>query len=280
MIYFVFLFTNKIDSTNITNLNIPEYLKESDLYLSFEGEEFTVNVNVVPPENEIVSNIDEYIALFKVYDFWGKQPSESYLNFEENNRVDVIYHLCNYISSHTNSKMTIEKLLEPRVDIEFHFNSNIPDEFTDIYFTIKYSNKTKTNFAYYVDDVFHFEQNLENLILSIKNHTVYQIGEIRKFFRIVTNENSLGIVTETLLVQIGYTEYNIKSLINCFESILNTFKSNQTYFKRNIEEISLTNLDFLRVLFQDYYADAFIECVNNKDINRFNYIVRYEISDE
>lgn len=56
---------------------VPNYLYNSELYLSFNIENANFNIDVgenFPPENPYVGNIEKFKTMFYVYDRWNIYP--------------------------------------------------------------------------------------------------------------------------------------------------------------------------------------------------------------
>ena len=94
---------------------IPNYLHNTELYMSFieneTDEDFEIEVDVVPPEDPEVNDIEKFKIMFYVYDRWGENYDNSFLNFMDNNKLEVLVFLKGIENQFISAKMLLEKLL-------------------------------------------------------------------------------------------------------------------------------------------------------------------------
>lgn len=132
---------------------VPEYLHDSELYLSFsdnsDNQEIEIDVNgEIPPETEDINNIHDYILMFSVYDRWVKYLSKSYFKFEDQNKIEIIKFLALKSDSHINAKMMLERIIAPIISLTCTVSLN---EYNDIklFFTLR-NRENETNFSFII----------------------------------------------------------------------------------------------------------------------------------
>lgn len=111
---------------NILLSDIPEYLKRSDLYKNMLQEnldQIHLELENKIPQEEKCDNLDEYIQLFKVYNFWCCNPGKSFTEYQERNKIDVLKFLISVIDKYDFAKLLINEIyLPPKLDVNYQIS--------------------------------------------------------------------------------------------------------------------------------------------------------------
>lgn len=249
---------------------IPEYLHDSELYISlkenWDGIDFDVPVrDYIPPENEIADSIEKYILLFHVYDRLGKYPSNSYLEFENNNKLNIIMYMTKLVDSHTQSKMLIERLLEPYTDLKCEILGSMYVQADDIYLKFHLKNMniySSFTFTITIDHWDKYDIDFTSIITSITDK--------RECFKYMGDESIIETFPDKIVflpdadykVEIIYTKYTHRMLIDCFNKINKFFNSYKEIKNMDHDQI-LHNLNILEAYFPNNleFTNKIIEAI-------------------
>lgn len=103
---------------------IPSYLHDSDLYLSFGDVNDDFNIDVgdeYPPENNIVTDFEKFKLMFLVYNRWistSGYNENSFKIFIENNKTDVLRFLYQNEDKYDQAKILLNSIIKSKFNFE------------------------------------------------------------------------------------------------------------------------------------------------------------------
>src|ERR1700730_10688721 len=93
-------------------VDLPKYLYISELYneLKENDDGEMIDIGIMPPETDIVTNFDEFKIMCYIYDKWGLMYSDSFLMFMRLNKNIIEEFLKSIEDSHIQAKILLTNL--------------------------------------------------------------------------------------------------------------------------------------------------------------------------